>query len=896
MEFVGAIAALTQLAKYGFELANSIPETRRRLRHAPTLLREWNDRASLLASLAETLQNQPALVPRVQPEIIARLVGDVRHVASLLQDLAVATEDGKMVRVKKRVHIIRKERDINKALGSIGHLESALQAQILFQPGPPVTARPSVGITIGLPQRNPHFVGHNALLQRLTTKLNNPNGTSVVLTGLGGTGKTAVAIELLHSLLAEDPQTSVFWVDGTTGPSLLASCRVLSQDDKTIAYPGTVSEALAALRTRVCKIPSRCIVVLDSVDVTTVLPEALKILVEGSGKFRTVITTRNLRFALRLVHPKNVEEISCLALSDATHLLLSYTLPVFDDMEKATCLARALKCHPFAVIDAGVCIRLGNSPTLLPPPSSSFPGPDFSQYTAHQIGSYEESSGRSTISMEALTSQNATSIPLLLCLACFHETAGITMLLSDLVKTRENQDALALLRAYYLFESETADVSLRLNRFVRQEAKARLAQYHNREKVIDLAMRAVSTTTFACGEALPDRDLHQASVLCTAFEVTKVDELHASCVQRWIKMALSLCERLIILGDLSYAIHFIAQTIAWATASTGHAPDLVRNLRSLFELAARTIREAVQYQPWEVGSCDVNTVHSLNNLGLAHQGQGLFEDAERYHRQALNIKQHLFGRRHPETFLTMNNLALSLQSQNKHDNARAIFEMALRGRKMLLGAHSLDVQISMSNLGVSYLIQKQYSEALDLFQRALEGIQRFFNQDHPEVLKCKGNIALTKECQGLSNEAVVWLLDISSVQKSTLAEAHPDTLKTLRNIATILHRQGEYEKAEAVVRESLALEETKYGRGDSRTFVTLQHLSSILHEQMKFEEALDIAMWLYESRREKLGDSHASTVCSFEHIKELEGEIWFSRLEHDIFTFHGTFSHGSMTK
>ena len=132
MEFIGAAAALTQLAKYGIDIANGIPEFSRRLRNAPASVQEWTDHTSLLVSLTQILQQQPTLLQHVQPEIIVRLHTYAEKVASLLQQLTAAAKDGKMERMKKRVQIVRKEKEVEKALKSIGLVSNALQAHLLY--------------------------------------------------------------------------------------------------------------------------------------------------------------------------------------------------------------------------------------------------------------------------------------------------------------------------------------------------------------------------------------------------------------------------------------------------------------------------------------------------------------------------------------------------------------------------------------------------------------------------------------------------------------------------------------------------------------------------------------------------------------------------------------------
>lgn len=132
VEFVGAAAALTQLAKYSIELANGAPEFARRLRQAPVLARQWNDHATLLVGLGQTMQSCGGLTDHVTVDILDRCKNEADELHLLLRDLAIATGDGRLVKVKKKISIIWKEKEIERLLLSIGQRSDVLQKHALL--------------------------------------------------------------------------------------------------------------------------------------------------------------------------------------------------------------------------------------------------------------------------------------------------------------------------------------------------------------------------------------------------------------------------------------------------------------------------------------------------------------------------------------------------------------------------------------------------------------------------------------------------------------------------------------------------------------------------------------------------------------------------------------------
>ena len=131
-EVVGALAAFTQLAKYSFDIANGVPELTRRLRQAPQLVRQWNDHVTLVVSLAQLMTDQASFIDQSNTEILERCCNEAIELHSLLESLMTATGDGMLVRVKKRLLVLHKEKEVERILYSIERRSNGLQKQIVL--------------------------------------------------------------------------------------------------------------------------------------------------------------------------------------------------------------------------------------------------------------------------------------------------------------------------------------------------------------------------------------------------------------------------------------------------------------------------------------------------------------------------------------------------------------------------------------------------------------------------------------------------------------------------------------------------------------------------------------------------------------------------------------------
>src|SRR3712207_3498986 len=130
-------------------------------------------------------------------------------------------------------------------------LETAILAQDPALSPPPAARLPQVS---NAPARNPHFTGRAGLLEQLHQRLGAGEGTLVVqaLHGLGGVGKTQLALEYAHRFAAD--YDLVWWIDAEQPvliPDQLArlAARLSLPAGPTVA--DTVDRLLADLREQI---------------------------------------------------------------------------------------------------------------------------------------------------------------------------------------------------------------------------------------------------------------------------------------------------------------------------------------------------------------------------------------------------------------------------------------------------------------------------------------------------------------------------------------------------------------------------------------------------------------------------------------------------------------------
>jgi hypothetical protein len=139
---------------------------------------------------------------------------------------------------------------------------------------------------------NPYFTGRNLLLTEIHARLTTPDAESrrLVLTGLGGMGKTQLAVEHTHRRRAD--YDLVWWVRSEQATSLLGDYAALGRQPPLVAHlglgEGASQEVVASAVRGWLERHRRWLLVLDNV----AEPAAVAGLLPRSGTGHVLLTTQ----------------------------------------------------------------------------------------------------------------------------------------------------------------------------------------------------------------------------------------------------------------------------------------------------------------------------------------------------------------------------------------------------------------------------------------------------------------------------------------------------------------------------------------------------------------------------------------------------------------------------
>jgi tetratricopeptide (TPR) repeat protein len=134
----------------------------------------------------------------------------------------------------------------------------------------------------------------------------------------------------------------------------------------------------------------------------------------------------------------------------------------------------------------------------------------------------------------------------------------------------------------------------------------------------------------------------------------------------------------------------------------------------------------------------------LNNLGDVLQDLGDLQGAKKNYERALEIGLKVYGPDHPQVAIYANNLGGVLQDLGDLQGAKKNYERALEIGLKVYGPDHPNVAIRLNNLGSVLQDLGDLQGAKKNYERALEIFRKFFGENHPSTVTVRNNLALLK--------------------------------------------------------------------------------------------------------------------------------------------------------
>jgi tetratricopeptide (TPR) repeat protein len=222
-----------------------------------------------------------------------------------------------------------------------------------------------------------------------------------------------------------------------------------------------------------------------------------------------------------------------------------------------------------------------------------------------------------------------------------------------------------------------------------------------------------------------------------------------------------------------------------------------------------------------------------NSLGRVLQNLGAWPEAQAQLEQALRIAEASYGPNHPVVAAVRNTLGGVLQDLGDLEGARAQFEQALAIDEAAdgYGPDHPNAATIRANLGRVLQDLGDLAGARALFEQALAIDEAVFQPDHPTLAIDHNNLGRLLHDDGDLEGARAELERAIAIDEAAHGPDHPALAIRRNNLGAVLRAEGDLEGARAEYERALAIDDRSYGRDHPALAIISTNLAEVLEAQ-----------------------------------------------------------------
>ena len=259
------------------------------------------------------------------------------------------------------------------------------------------------------------------------------------------------------------------------------------------------------------------------------------------------------------------------------------------------------------------------------------------------------------------------------------------------------------------------------------------------------------------------------------------------------------------MGDYDKALDYFGKALEIRESKLGKDhPDTATTYNNIagvywakgdYDKALEFFGKALEIRESKLGKDHTDTATTYNDIATVYRFKADYDKALEYYEKAIRIKESKFGKDHPSTAITYDNIAAVYRFKTDYYKALEYYKKALDIRESKLGVNHLSTATTYNNIAVVYDDIGNYAKALEYYEKDREISEFKLGKDNPSTATTYHNIAGVYRAKDDYAEALNYYLKALEIRESKLGLNHPNTASTYNNIAVVYRAKGDYTKA-----------------------------------------------------------------------------------------------------
>jgi len=675
----------------------------------------------------------------------------------------------------------------------------------------------------------------------------------VVLIGMGGAGKTQLALEYCRRMRDERRFRAIFWLDASSRNTLYSSMETAAKQLLPDREFGTRDAAVVLVKDVLSSWSERWLLVFDNLDNPEDLADILSFF--PASHCGSILITSRLAGSKELGQSIELDRMEK---EEGLQLLLRSSGGDTDEVDAAEEILSLLGNLPLAIDQARAYISKRRLPLRAflteyerRKESIMQETPQFWQYRRMLPGKEKETSlslfTTWEMSLQLLgVGEHAAELEKVITLFAFFNPVNI----GERLFSNDANDGNPTTSPMSIFKDDGNWNHMKFEDAVVKMQELSLLQFsYGNESEITVSLHSMvsewlrmrldkgSQPTFL-NAAISHLECHLGSIGNSDYKTRQDGQAHLDTIWRYVENT-----------DLGDEFLEACETFGDFYSDHGRLGD-----------AEMMYNRALTGYEKELGPEHTFTLNTVNSLGNLYKDQGRLKDAETMYNRALAGYEKALGPEHTSTLITINNLGILYSDQGRHKDAEMMCNRALAGKEKTLGPEHTSTLNTINTLGNLYADQGRFKDAEMMFNRALAGYEKALGSEHTFTLNTTNNLAALYKVQSRLKDAEMMCNRALAGYEKALGPEHTYTLNTIYVLGNIYKSQGRLKDAEMMYNRALAGHEKALGSEHTFTLNTIYVLGNLYCIQGRLKDAETMYNRSLAGSEKALGSEHTSTL------------------------------------
>lgn len=626
-------------------------------------------------------------------------------------------------------------------------------------------------------------MGRDGVVKSLIDNLSDKRRDRVALVGMGGVGKTQVALKIAYMMENEEPECSVLWLPAFSMAGFEQAC---TDFVKELNLPSTKNDDARELLQQYLSSEGvgRWLLILDNVDSEDILRgsqsgQGIYAYLPRSRNGQILVTTRWRKIAVDFAK-RNVIEIAEMEHKDAKSLLqnsLGSEHLIWED-HAVDELLQLLTYLPLAIAQAAAYMDIFKVPVDEYLRLCRHSQQDMMELMRNQYQDdtlYNKSQGAVAttwlISVNQLQKYSAAAAKLLFFIMWIEPQAIPQSILPNVGSEQEKVKAIGTLSSFGFLRARPERGTFDMHSLVHM-----VIQFWAHDQGIDTETKADMLghlDKVFQSDVWEKRDLwraHLPHVLHVYRAHRQIDPISVSNLGYWAGRCL-----------LQDGRHKEAYTVVEQVAK---------------------IRETTLAQEHP------DRLASQGLLATAYQANGQIKKAVMLHEGIVKIQKETLAQDHLQRLISQHDLAAAYVLHGQVAEAITLLEDIIKIGKTSLTPNDPLLLVSQHQLGEIYGVSGQIKEAITLLEHVVKVRETTLPPDHPSRLLSQLNLATNYRNNKQTKEAITLLEHVVKIQEKTLAQDDLTQLMAQYELAITYKRNEQFKEAIPLLKHVVTMQKT----------------------------------------------------------------------------------------